>query len=180
MDEAGRIPRPRCVVDSRCLVYVPDQFGLLDGFLLRAEVFCPKPRNSRAGDMTTRPGTIGEYLAGVRPEQRAALNRLRKNIQAAAAEAEECITYGMPGFRLHGRAPVAFGARESHCAFFPMSGTTIADHRDKLVAFQTSKGTIRFQPDAPIAASLVRMLVKARIARKTALTAKARRPRRTP
>lgn len=130
--------------------------------------------------MTARPTTIDEYLAGVRPEERAALNRLRKAIHAAAPEAEECITYGMPGFRLHGRALVAFGARESHCAFFPMSGTTIADHKDKLVAFQTSKGTIRFQPDAPIPASLVRTLVKARIAENAALTAKARRPRRTP
>lgn len=130
--------------------------------------------------MTTRPTSIDEYLAGVRPEQRAALNRLRKAIHAAAPEGEECITYGVPGFRLHGRALVAFGARESHCAFFPMSGTTIADHKDRLVAFQTSKGTIRFQPDAPIPASLVRMLVKARIAENAALTAKTRRPRRTP
>ncbi|RJP36026.1 MAG: hypothetical protein C4547_08215 [Phycisphaerales bacterium] len=129
--------------------------------------------------MTTRPTTIDEYLAGVRPEQRAALNRLRKAIHAAAPEAEECITYGMPGFRLHGRALVAFGARESHCAFFPMSGTTIADHKDKLVAFQTTKGTVRFQADAPIPASLVRTLVKARIAENAALAPKARRPDHT-
>lgn len=114
----------------------------------------------------------------MRPEQRAALNRLRQAIHAAAPEAEECITYGMPGFRLQGRALVAFNARDSHCAFFPMSGTTIADHKDKLRAFETSKGTIRFQPDAPIPASLVRMLVKARIAENAALAAKARRPGR--
>lgn len=130
--------------------------------------------------MTTRPTTIDEYLAGLRSEQRAALNRLRKAIHAAAPETEECITYGLPGFRLHGRALVAFGARESHCAFFPMSGTTIADQKDKLAAFQTSKGTIRFQPEAPIPASLVRILVKARIAENAALAAKTRRAGRTP
>lgn len=123
--------------------------------------------------MTARPATIDEYLAGVRPEQRAALNRLRKAIHAAAPQAEECITYGMPGFRLHGRALVAFGARESHCAFFPMSGTTIADHQDKLAAFQTSKGTIRFQPEAPLPAALVRLLVRARIAE---IAARGRKP----
>jgi uncharacterized protein YdhG (YjbR/CyaY superfamily) len=118
--------------------------------------------------MTDKPTTIDRYLARVRPDQRAALNRLRKAIQAAAPEAEECITYGMPGFRLHGRALVAFGARESHCAFFPMSGTTVADFKDKLAAFQTSKGTIRFQPDKPIPSALIRMLVKARIAENSA------------
>ncbi|HMQ15125.1 MAG TPA: DUF1801 domain-containing protein [Phycisphaerae bacterium] len=125
--------------------------------------------------MTAKPTTIDEYLAGVRPEQREALNRLRKAIHAAAPEAEECITYGMPGFRLHGRSLVAFGARASHCALFPMSGTTIADHKDKLRAFDTSKGTIRFQPGKPIPAALVRILVKARIDEISAVRSKVQR-----
>jgi uncharacterized protein YdhG (YjbR/CyaY superfamily) len=56
-----------------------------------------------------------------------------------------------------------------------MSGTTVADFKDKLAAFQTSKGTIRFQPDKPIPSALIRMLVKARIAENSATP----KPRRT-
>jgi uncharacterized protein YdhG (YjbR/CyaY superfamily) len=59
---------------------------------------------------------------------------------------------------------VGFGATANHCAFYPMSSTTVAAHRDELADYETSKGTIRFQPDNPLPAALVRKLVKARIA----------------
>ena len=111
-----------------------------------------------------KPQTIDEYLAGVRPEQRAALEKLRRAIRAAVPEAEEGISYGLAAFRLNGRPLVAFGATAGHCAFYPMSGTTIAAHEDELKKYDTSKGTIRFPADKPLPAGLVRKLVKARIA----------------
>ena len=107
--------------------------------------------------------TIDEYLGALNEEQRTALEKLRKAIRAAAPRAEECISYGVPAFRLNGLL-VAFGARPSHCAFYPMSATTVADHKDELKDYPTSKGTIRFQPDKPLPATLVRKLVRARIA----------------
>jgi len=110
------------------------------------------------------PATHDEYLAGVSRDQRAALERLRKTIRAAAPEAEECISYQLAAFRLHGKPLVAYGATAGHCAFYPMSGITIAAHREELEGYKTSKGTIRFQPSKPLPAALVRRLVKARIA----------------
>ena len=59
---------------------------------------------------------------------------------------------------------VAFGATARYCAFYPMSSTTVEAHKDALKGYDTSKGTIRFQPDNPLPAALVRKLVKARIA----------------
>jgi uncharacterized protein YdhG (YjbR/CyaY superfamily) len=41
-------------------------------------------------------------------------------------------------------------------------------HKDELKAYDTSKGTIRFQADSPLPATLVRKLVKTRIAEKAA------------
>jgi uncharacterized protein YdhG (YjbR/CyaY superfamily) len=108
--------------------------------------------------------SIDDFLAGVSAAQRAALQKLRKTIQAAAPEAEECISYGLCAFRLHGRPLVAFGASANHCAFYPMSGDTVANHKNLLQDYETSKGTIRFQPQKPLPATLVRKLVKARIA----------------
>jgi uncharacterized protein YdhG (YjbR/CyaY superfamily) len=110
-----------------------------------------------------KPDTIDQYLAGVGDDQRAALEQLRAAIRDAAPEAEECISYGVPAFRLHGPL-VGFGASARHCAFYPMSPAVVEAHKTALARYATSKGTIRFQADDPLPDSLVRKLVKARIA----------------
>lgn len=120
-----------------------------------------KPKSNKAAS----PQTIDEYLATLTSDKRSALQRLRRDILTAAPRAEECISYQMPGFRLDGRMLVWFGAGASHCAFYP--GGIVAEFKDELEDYETSKGTIRFQPDKPLPATLVRKLVKARIAKNT-------------
>lgn len=114
--------------------------------------------------MAKRARTIDEYLAGLEPGSRAALEKIRKAIRSAVPKAEECITYGMPGFRLDGRCFVAFRATAKHCSLHPMSGRTVAAHAKALAGYDTSPGTIRFPPSDPLPAALVRKLVKARLA----------------
>ena len=111
-----------------------------------------------------KAATIDEYLAQVPADKRAALQWLRRHIKAAAPGAEECISYGIPGFRLDGKLLVHFGAAAKHCAFYP--GAVVDDHTLELRGYDTSKGTIRFQPDHPLPAALVRKLVKAQIERR--------------
>ncbi|HEY6805704.1 MAG TPA: DUF1801 domain-containing protein [Pyrinomonadaceae bacterium] len=111
---------------------------------------------------TDVPKTVDEYLASVSDEQRVALEKLRKTIRAAAPKAIECISYQMPTFKQNGML-VSFGAWRDHCSFYP-GAKPIEDHRDELKDFELSKGTIRFRPDKPIPASLVRRMVKGRIA----------------
>ncbi len=108
--------------------------------------------------------TTEEYLAALPPDKRAALEKLRKAILAAAPGAEECIGYRIPAFRFDGRLLVAIGAAANHCSFYPMSSSTVAAHREALEGYDTSKGTIRFRADHPLPATLVRKLVEARIA----------------
>ena len=114
--------------------------------------------------MAGKPQTIDEYLAALRDDKRAALEKLRKTIRAVAPKAEECISYQLPAFRLDGKMLVAFGATANHCAFYPMSSSTVEAHKGDLKDYYTSKGTIRFQADNPLPGTLVRKLVKARIA----------------
>jgi len=64
----------------------------------------------------SKPASIAEYLAAVAPDKRAALERLRKTIKATAPRAEECISYGIPAFRLDGRVLVWFAAATNHCS----------------------------------------------------------------
>jgi len=117
-----------------------------------------------ARTMAMKVKTINEYLASLPADKRAALERLRKSIRAAAPRAEERISYRLPAFYLDGKPLVLFGATANHCAFYPGSGTAVEAHKDELKGYSTSKGTIRFQPDKPLPSSLVRKLVKYRIA----------------
>ncbi len=115
-----------------------------------------------------RPKTVDDYLAAMSNDRRAALEKLRRTIRAAAPRAEECISYQLPAIRLDGKVLVLFGATASHCAFYPGSGTAVEAHKDELKGYNTSKGTIRFQADKPLPAGLVRKLVKYRIAENAA------------
>jgi uncharacterized protein YdhG (YjbR/CyaY superfamily) len=129
-------------------------------------------------DSTRRkPKTIDEYLAGVNADHRDALQKLRETIHTVAPTAEECISYGIPAFRLNGRSLVFFGAWANHCAFYPGSSNTLKKFRNELRNFQTSKGTLRFSPDKPMPVALVKKLLKARIAENNA---RANRNRRDP
>jgi uncharacterized protein YdhG (YjbR/CyaY superfamily) len=110
------------------------------------------------------PKTIDEYLASVNANHRDALQKIREAIHAVAPNAEECISYGIPAFRLNGRSLVFFGAWANHCALYPGSSATLKKFRNELRDFQTSKGTLRFSPDKPLPVALVKKLVEARVA----------------
>ena len=114
--------------------------------------------------MATKPRNVDEYLAGLSLENRTALQKVRQAVRAAAPKAEECISYGMPAFRLKGKLIAGFKATANHCSFHPMSGDTVATLKADLAAYDTSPGTIRFSPRSGLPATLVRKLVKARIA----------------
>jgi uncharacterized protein YdhG (YjbR/CyaY superfamily) len=111
-----------------------------------------------------RPRTIDEYLAGLSAENRTALQKVRRAVHAAAPRAEECISYGMPAFRLNGKLIAGFRGAANHCSFHPMSGATVRTLKAELVGYDTSPGTIRFSARAGLPATLIRKLVRARIA----------------
>lgn len=104
------------------------------------------------------------YLARVPADARKSLQRLRRDIKAAAPGAEDCISYGLPSFRLDGRLLVCYKAARSHCSFHPMSTAVIRAHAKDLESYSTSPGTVRFKPGKALPVRLVRKLVKTRIA----------------
>jgi len=114
-----------------------------------------------AAEATAR---IDAYLAALPADQRAALRALRETIAAAAPEAEEALSYGVPAFRYRGRPLVSYVAAKAHCSFYPMSPKVVDDHRAELTDFDLAKGTIRFTPDRPLPADMVQRIVRARMA----------------
>lgn len=111
------------------------------------------------------PKTVDAYLAALPAEQRVALERLRKIIHSAAPQVEEAISYKMPAFRLNGKWLLWLGASAKHCAIYGIE----EPEPGELTDYDTSgRGTLRFQPEAPLPAPLVRKLLKARIAKNAA------------
>ena len=114
---------------------------------------------------TTSAKDVERYLEGVPTEARSALERLRKAIRAAAPKATEHISYGMPTFKLDGRFLVSYAAWKKHCSLYPVSASfLVALGEDPQKYNVNEKGTLRFTPEQPLPAALVRKLVKARIA----------------
>jgi uncharacterized protein YdhG (YjbR/CyaY superfamily) len=115
--------------------------------------------------MDKRPATtIDEYLAIVPEPARTTLDKMRATIRAAAPDATETISYGMPAFKYRGRGLVAIAAFKKHCSLFPMSGAVIEKFKDELEGFHTSKGTLQFSVDKSLSATLVKKIIKARMA----------------
>lgn len=121
--------------------------------------------------MKTRSPEVDAFHAALAPPERKALDAIRRAVHAAAPGAEECLFYGMPAVRYEGRPLVAWRAAAKHCAFHPLSGRTVADCAERLAAYDTSPGTIRFPPARVPSPALVRHIVGLRIAENRTLGA---------
>lgn len=114
--------------------------------------------------MIGKTATIDAYLALVKGEKRAALDKLRKTIRTVVPKAEECISYRIPAFRLDGRIVAGFAATAKGCSYFPFSGSTLRTLAKELASYDQTKSSLHFDPSKPLPATLVRKLIKARIA----------------
>ena len=117
---------------------------------------------------STPAESVDSYLSALPEEVRAALEKLRKIIKAAAPETTEVVSYRVPIFKHQGHPLVGFGATKNHCSFFVMSSSMIPKlarmRTGELKRYDVSGATIHFTPDKPLPAALVTKLVKARIA----------------
>jgi len=132
--------------------------------------------------MPRREPRIDAYLAAAEPARAAALAKLRATIHGIQPSVEECISYGMPAFRVRGAVIAGFQATATGCSYYPFSGSTLATAADAIADYSQTKSALHFAPTRGLPKSLVRTLLATRIAelpaaRKTAL--RSRRGRST-
>jgi len=109
--------------------------------------------------------TVDEYLDGAPEPQRSTLAELRATLASVLPEAEECISYGVPAFKVGGKAVAGYAYAKRHCSYYPHSGSVIARVEPALLdGYDCSKGTLRFPVDRPPSETLVRRLVEIRLA----------------
>ena len=107
---------------------------------------------------------IDQYLSGLEEPKRATLTHLRDTIVGIVPDAEQCISYGMPAFKLQGKVIGGFAAFKSHLSYLPHSGSVIAHLANETEGYVKTKGSLHFPVDQPLPKSLVERLLAARIA----------------
>jgi uncharacterized protein YdhG (YjbR/CyaY superfamily) len=123
-----------------------------------------KPQRHSNAKRTAAPKTVNEYLAAVPEPARSTLKKVRAAIRAAApAETTELISYGMPIYKYKGTL-IGLAAFPKHCSLFLATSPLLKMFKDELSRYKTSRGTIRFPTDQPIPATLVKKIVKSRVA----------------
>jgi uncharacterized protein YdhG (YjbR/CyaY superfamily) len=106
---------------------------------------------------------IDDYLATLDEPKRSTLRQLRQSIVRIIPDAEQCISYGTPAFRLHGKVVAGFVAFKNHLSYLPHSGSVFPELRDDLANYPTSSGALRFPIDKPLPEELVEKLIAVRI-----------------
>jgi len=117
---------------------------------------------------------VSEYFAAAPTQSRPSLKKLRAMIRAVVPDAAEVMYYQMPAFKGN-RTIVAYGAFSDHCSLFPLSSSVLEKFSKELAGYETSRGTIRFPFDRPLPATLVKRIVRARIAQNAERDRKDRR-----
>ncbi len=106
---------------------------------------------------------IDRYLATVDEPARGTLEAVRTSILAVIPDAEECISYRMPAFKVEGKTVAGFAAFKNHLAYLPHSGSVLGALADDLANYEKTKGSLHFALDKPLPKRLVRKLVITRM-----------------
>jgi uncharacterized protein YdhG (YjbR/CyaY superfamily) len=106
---------------------------------------------------------IDGYLASVEEPKRTTLEALRTSILRVVPDAEQCISYGMPAFKVHGKAVAGFAAFKDHLSYLPHSGSVLSQLGDELAGYEATKGSLHFAVGEPLPDDLVRKLVETKL-----------------
>ena len=106
---------------------------------------------------------IDEYLAALYEPKRSTLRELRRTILEVIPEADECISYGLPAFKVRGKVVAGFGAFKNHLSYFPHSGSVLPKLSQDLAGYVRSKGTLQFAIDMSLPKPLVEELIAVRL-----------------
>ncbi|MBN8586141.1 MAG: DUF1801 domain-containing protein [Ignavibacteria bacterium] len=113
--------------------------------------------------MREKFNTVAEYMRSLQPEVRKTLRAVRKNILSSAKGLEESISYGIPAYKLDGKAVVFIAGFKNHCSLYPMTKDLVKQLGNKLDKFKIKGSTLQYETGKPLPEELVKLIVKERI-----------------
>jgi len=106
---------------------------------------------------------VDAYLAKVEGPKRPTLEQLRRTILEIVPEAEECISYQVPAFRVSGKVIAGFAAFKNHLSYLPFSGSVLKQLPEELAGYDKTLSALHFPVDRPLPKPLVRKLIEVRL-----------------
>jgi uncharacterized protein YdhG (YjbR/CyaY superfamily) len=106
---------------------------------------------------------IDAYLASIEEPKRSTLEAVRRMILQIVPDAEECISYSVPAFKVNGKVVAGFAAFKNHLSYLPHSGSVFPVLERELAGYRTSSGALRFPIDTPLPMELIEQLVLIRM-----------------
>ena len=106
---------------------------------------------------------VDAYLAGLEDPKRSTLEELRRTILSIVPDAEQCISYGTPAFRVNKTVVAGYAAFKNHLSYLPFSGSTLARLGDSVAGYGGTKSALHFPVDTPLPKQLVKRLIDVRL-----------------
>lgn len=110
-----------------------------------------------------RINSVDEYISTFPKDVQKILEEVRGTIKAAAPEAEEKISYGIPAFTLNGKYLIYFAGWKNHISIYPIPSGSEAFNK-QVSKYVDGKGTLKFPLDKPLPMKLITKIVKYRVA----------------
>lgn len=109
-----------------------------------------------------KPRSTDEYLTTFSKERKVLLQQVRETIKNVAPEAEETISYGMPAYKLNGKALVYFAGYKNHIGLYAIP-TSHPEFIEELANYKQGKGSVQFPINEPMPLDLITKIVRFRV-----------------
>jgi len=114
--------------------------------------------------MPSRYSSIEDYLAAHDPVKARTLRAIIDFILTTFPELESKISWNVPTIHMQGKYVVGLAAYKKHLTFSPWSPEIIGDFTERLKGYVTFKNCFQIPVDWTVDETLIRDLVKARLA----------------
>jgi Uncharacterized conserved protein len=106
---------------------------------------------------------IDGYLRGVEEPARGTLEEMRRRILEVVPDAEQCLSYGVPAFKVAGKTVAGLAAFKNHLSYLPHSGSVLPELADQTRDYGQTTGSLHFPLDTPLPRPLIKKLLATRM-----------------
>jgi uncharacterized protein YdhG (YjbR/CyaY superfamily) len=113
---------------------------------------------------TTIPASVKKFYSSAPLPHRETMLEMRSRILEIVPNAEEVVSYGMPAFKVEGTVVAGLLANKNHVGYYPFSGSILVNFPEELAKYKTTLSAIHVPVDKPLNKTLIRKLIKLRLA----------------
>lgn len=112
--------------------------------------------------MATSRSPIEKYIVQFPAGTQKLLKQIYRTMRAELPKVDEVISYGIPTFKINGKAVIYFAGFRDHVSVYPIPRGSAAFQK-QVDKYQTGRGTLRFPLDKPLPLAFIRNAAKYRL-----------------